>query len=128
MLLFPFPWSEQKLSIGTPCDMQREVTIRSTFPADQRIILQGGAETTPLRNCPKISFRLAHIRHPVVRDRCCDASCEWHELMNHIHIVYNHKSDITAWLSGFASSSEKILRGESEDWQLRRISCSLFLV
>ncbi len=125
MLLFPFPCGEQKLSINTLCDVQREVTIRSTFPANQRIILQGGAETTSLRKCPKIGFRLAHIRHPVIRDKCCDTSCEWHELMNHVHIAYNHEPGIAAWLSGFVSNSEKIIRGESEDWKLRRVEIGM---
>lgn len=125
MLLFPFPRSEQKLSINTPCNTQREITIRSTFPADQRIILQGGGPIVQLNECPKIGFRLAHIRHPVVHDKCCEASCEWHELMNHIHVVYSHESDTAAWLSGFVSSSEKIIRGESEDWQLRRVEIGI---
>lgn len=125
MLLFPFPRSEQKLSINTPCDTQREITIRSTFPANQRIILQGGGPIVQLNECPKIGFRLAHIRHPVVRDKCCEASCEWHELINHIHVVYSHESDTAAWLSGFVPSSEKIIRGESEDWQLRRVEIGM---
>lgn len=120
MLLFPLLLDDQKLSVNLPCATQREITLRQTLPAAQRIILQGGEdETTPLKDCPRIGLHLAHIRHPIVRDECCDAGREWYELMNHIHIV--HGTSPRDWLHEFVSNPEEIIRGESEDWQLRRV-------